>query len=795
MIRSYVKIAWRNLWKSKLFSFVNIFGLAIGLAAFWLIILYIGYEFSFDRFHAKADRIYRVAQHASWSDGNLDLAPTSSPFAQALKDDYPEIEETVRINPEGGGIITHNENTIIVDEAYFVDNSIFKVFTFEFIAGDPATALASPQSIVLTEALANKLFRATDEALGKTVFFENNFPNKVTGVVKDIPSNTHLRFSALRSLPENYTSGWQNFNLYTYVLLHEHADINQLRDKIPGFFSKYLKKEMGNVDYQMEFQPLTSIHLYSDLDYDLGANGNANNIYIFLAAAILIIIVAAINYMNLSAIRSSIRVREIGIRKVIGAGKSQLISLFLLEAILVSFIAMILALFLCELLLPFVKALSGIELSLWQFGIWNTIFAAFLIFGLVGVICGIYPAFFLSNFKTTAALKGQIGNISANITIRKSLVILQFVIAIVMISGSWTIYNQLKYVLQKDLGFNKDQVLTFHLSSQEAREKVAVLKQRLLQNPAVTGVAAASNPIGNNNIGANGFYLEQEDGQMSTSTKMIQRFSADEDFIETLEVGLLAGRNFSQDHTSGAYEAVLVNEALVKDAGWEQPIGKRIRFDIPGGQTAEVEVVGVINDFHIYSLQHEIAPLIIHRILPEDQDNIYVRLQPDGMKEAIAFVEETYAAIDPVTLDLHFLDQNFAQQYQSEQQQGNLLLVFTGLAVFLALLGLFGLTAFSAEKRSKEIGIRKVLGASIPNLIALLSKDFLKLVLIAFVIAVPVAWFLLGKWLQYFAYHVEIKWWVFAITALAVLVVSWATISYQSIKTALTNPVDSLKED
>lgn len=795
MLKNYFKIAWRNLWKSKLFSFINVFGLAVGVAAFWLILLFVGYELSFDRFHKKAERIYRVVQHAAWDNQELDVAITSAPFAPALVNDYPEIEAAVRVNSEGGGVMSYEKNQMVVNDAFFVDSNFFKVFSFEFLHGNPGVSLAKPQSIVLTESLAEKLFGDPSIALGKTIHFTNNFENVVTGVIKDVPINSHLNFSALRSFPANYTNGWQNFDIYTYILLNENSDIEHLESKLPQFFEKHLLSEMGEVDYKLELQPLTSIHLHSSLDYEIGANGDINTIYIFLAAAILILIIAAINYMNLTAARSSLRVREVGVRKVIGSTKTQLIAMFFCEAFVVSFIAILLALLFAELALPYVKGISGVEISVRQFGFAKTVLMFFVVLLLIVVFCGFYPAFFLSGFKTMSSLKGQLGNINSNIAIRKSMVVFQFVIATIMVLGSWIIYVQMQYVSQKDLGFNKEQVLTFHLSSKQAREKMDVLKATLEQNSSIKAVSVASNPIGNNNIGGRGYYIEQGDGEMPSSTQIFYNFEVDENFLNTLEINLIEGRNFSLDHAAEHSEAVLVNEALVKNAGWKNPLGKRIKYHTEDGNIAEVSVVGVVKDFHIYSLQHALTPLVIHRILPDDMDNVYVRIQPGDAKETLSYIETAYNEIESAPFRFQFLDQNFSQQYQSEQRQGKLLLVFTLLAVFLALLGLFGLTAFSAEQKNKEIGIRKVLGASIFSLVGLLSKDFMKLILVAFIIATPFAWFAINKWLQYFAYHIELSWTAFAITGIGITFIALTTVSYQALKAALANPIDALKDE
>lgn len=508
MFGNYIRIAWRNLIRNKMYATITIGGIAIGMAAFWLISLYVADEFSYDRYHEKAGRIFRVAQHTRWDGGNISQASTSAPFAGALQKEYAEIEEATRIVMEGDGIIKYNEKSLQVGDIFFADSNIFKVFTFPMLYGDPNTALQVPQAIVLTESLATKIFGNAEEALNKTIHFENNFPNLVTGVIKDIPENSHLRFSALRSMP-GYTGGWQNFNVFTYLLLKEGADHRQLEKKLPQFAAKTIMAIMRVNDYRMELQPLTSIHLSSSLQVEVSANSSMGRIYIFMAIAALVLIIAVINYMNLATARASVRIREVGVRKVIGSGRRHLIAMFITEALVMTFVAAIAAWFIVTALLPFFNSLSGKNLTVWRFGTSTTVAAVAIFMLVTGFISGSYPAFFLSRFKTIPALKGQMGNLATSILFRKSLVVFQFVVTVVMIAGSFIIYRQLQYTRQKDLGFNKDHVLTFHIHDRQVRSQTAAIKTQLLQNPLIQGVAVAGNPIGNNDLGAQGFHFEK----------------------------------------------------------------------------------------------------------------------------------------------------------------------------------------------------------------------------------------------------------------------------------------------
>ncbi|GAB3704485.1 ABC transporter permease [Spirosoma flavus] len=794
MLSNHIKITVRTFWKNKLFSGLNVVGLGIGMAAVWLMVLYVLDELSYDRFHTNADRIVRVVQYAQWQGGNLKLAPTSAPFAQALKNDYPEVEKAVRIHPEGGGVITYRDKKIEVNDISFTDPSVFDVFTFPFLYGDPTTALTKPQCIVLTKSIADNLFGDARKAVGQVIEFSNHYPNTVTGVIEDVPTNSHLQFRALRSLPENYTNGWQASDLYTYLLLTEGSNPKALEAKIPGFFQKYLRKEMGDIDYRMEFQPITSIHLSSHLDYETSANSNARTVYIFAVVALLILIIACINYVNLYTARALKRTREVGVRKAIGSHRSQLIGQFLTESMLMTLLAGFVSAILAKVALPYFNQIADKSLSM---GSLATTLLTVLVFSVViGLLSGLYPALRLSSFRPVSALQGQLGSQAGSIVFKQGLVIFQFVATIALIACSGIVYRQMRYVMNKDLGFNKEQVLTFHIDNQDVRQRVDALKEALQRNPVIQGASGASNPIGNNNIGGNGMFFEQN-GAIPANPQFVQKFSVDSDFLNTMQIKLLSGRNFSESFKSDQQNSVLVNETLVKELGWKEPVGKRVRYFIDNEKhTAEARVVGVVKDFHIYSLQHKIEPLVLQMPLPADKDNVYVRIQPEKATEAMAYIQSVYRTFDPAsTLDFHFLDENFSKQYKAEQKQGEVLLTFTILAILIACLGLFGLAAFAAEQRTKEIGVRKVLGASVMSIVTMLSKDFLKLVCIALIIATPIAWYAMNQWLQDFAYRVNLDWWVFALAGLLAVIIALATVSFQSMKAALANPVKSLRSE
>ncbi|GEO04562.1 ABC transporter permease [Adhaeribacter aerolatus] len=797
MLKNYFNIAWRNLRKHNAFAVINISGLALGLTAFWLITLYVADEMSYDRFHANADQIYRVVHYAHWGDNQMQLAPTSAPFGPALQAEFPEVKAFVRLVPEGGGVITYQNKRLKADDVFLADKNIFRVFSYPFLYGNPATALAKPDAIVLTESLAVKIFGSAATALNKTVKLNDQFTNLVTGVIKDVPENSHVQFSALQSLPANFTEGWQYFHLYTYLLLAPEANAKSLEAKLPAFAAKNIQKEMGVPDYRLALQPIKSIHLHSDLDYEIGANGNINTVYIFMAAALLILLIAIINYMNLTTARSFVRVREVGVRKVLGANQSQLIGLFLTESFLLTFLATVIAIFSIELALPYFNKFAGKELSVWQFGVGNTLFILVAFSFLISICSGSYPALFLSCFRAIPALKGQLGNLSASLLFRKSLVVFQFIIAVTMIFGSLVIYKQLSYAQTKDLGFNKEQVLTFHLESGKVREQVAVLKAQLLQSPFIEGAAVAGNPIGNNNIGGLGYWFDPENtGNFNAHNVSVQELMVDADFLQTLEIKLLAGRNFSR--TTDQFQSMLINETLMKKLGLKNPIGIKAQFNTDDkGTRGERAIIGVVKDFHTYSLQHKVEPMVL--VMPpvaSMQDNVYVKIQPHHTAEALAYLTRVFKQFDPNNaLEINFLDQNFARQYEAEQKQGKILLLFTILAVFISGLGLYGLATFTAAQRTKEIGIRKVLGATVANIVAILSKDFLKLVLLANVIAWPIAWWAMHNWLQNFAFKADLGLWIFVLTGVATLLIAMLTVSFQAVRSAVANPVESLRSE
>ncbi len=796
MFKNYFKIAWRTLVKNKIFSFINIAGLGLSLAAFWFIALFIAQELSYDRYHKNADRIYRLASHGNWEADKFDITGTSGLTAKALKNEYPEIEETVRIDPEGGGIISYNEKRFKEDAVFFTDPGFFKIFTHHFLAGDPLNALAKPGSVVITKTLCDKLFADPQAAINKTVYFDNNSPDVVSGVIEDVPENSHFTFQALRTMPADYTGDWGNFNIYTYILLKKNADVQALRAKMPAFIKKYFTANSLDIAYSIEFQPLTSIHLHSHLSYELGDKRNINYLYVLSIVGLLILIIAFINYTNITTARAAERLREVAVRKIIGSTRKNLVALFLTESILVILIAAGCSVVLVILTMPLFNGLTGKHLSPWNFGVINSM-AYLLIFSLIaGLIGGLYPALFLSGFKTIPALKKQAGNLRTQVVFRKSLVVFQFSVTVVMIAASIIIYSQLRYVSKKDLGFNQKQVLTFHLDSRPLRSQLPALRSALMQNPQVQAVGSAGNPIGNNNIGMIDYSVEKN-GALDPHSNLAFGLTVDEDFIPAMQIKMSEGRNFLKSMPTDS-NSVIVNEAFIRKQGWTNGTGKRIQSGLDSaGSVLYATIIGVIRDFHIYSLQHKIEPMILQ--LPRsanDKDNVYVRLSTHNIPQILQFMEQTFRKFDHESpFEYHFLDRNFAAQYVAEQKQGQVLLSFTILTICIACLGLFGLITFTTEQRVKEIGIRKVLGASVQSLVAMLTSGLLKLVLLSMLIAIPVGCLIMNTWLQDFAYRIHMQWWMFALAGTIALLIALATLSFQSIKAAIANPVKSLRTE
>jgi putative ABC transport system permease protein len=803
MIRNYMKIALRNLLKFKAYSFINIAGLAIGIAACMMILLYIKDELSYDRFNEKADQIYRVHTMGKLAGNEINIAVSPPPLGETLVREYPEVVQCTRLMPNTTMLIRYKDNVFNEANFFWADSTLFDVFTIPFIKGDPKTALAQPHTVVLTEKLAKKYF-GNEDPIDKIMNFEDGTPYTVKGVVKNCPANAHFHyeiFASIASLGLGDTPFWIANNFFTYIVLKKGVPGSQLEAKLPDFVKKYAGPQMRELfgasyddlrktgtRYEFQMQPLTSIHLNSHLDYELEPNSDIKYIYIFSIIAVFILLIACINFMNLSTARSVIRSKEVGIRKVLGSNKSQLVKQFLAESILLTLISVIAAIALVEIFLPSFNSLAGKELHTSYFNNFLAIPALIAAVLIVGLIAGSYPAFFLSSFKPVTVLKGKL-NGSGGSWLRSGLVVFQFAISIVLFIGTFVVYGQLKYVQQKSLGFDRDHVLV--ITRAWALEKQNTFKNELLNNTHIAGASFTDN-IPGRNFGQTVFKPE---GTSSPQQYILAVMSTDYDFAKTMKLKLSIGRFFSKENITDSL-AVVLNESAVKLLGITDPVGKRI---ISPGRTAEQNVsytiVGVLKDFHFESLHQKIRPLgiFLNRGLTA---YLPVRIGAGDVTGSVSFIESQWKKFVPdKPFEYFFMDDDYNKLYQSEQKTGEIFTVFSVLAIFIACLGLFGLAAFTAERRTKEIGIRKVLGASTPGIVILLSREFTKWVLLANLIAWPLAYYFMTNWLQNFAYRIDPGPGIFFLAAVAALFIALITVSFQAIKVAVANPVGALRSE
>ncbi|MGH7494331.1 MAG: ABC transporter permease [bacterium] len=796
MLKSFFKIAVRNLRKHKAHSSLNLTGLSIGMACCLLIFLYVVDELSYDTFNKKASRIYRVATASRFGDTETASALTPAPLAMALVQDFPEVQTATRLfTLFGEATISHGENRFNENRVFFADSTFFEVFNIPLIRGNPKAALTQRASIVLTEAAAQKYF-GEEDPLGKTLMLNTNIGLKVTGVSANVPHNAHFHFDFLISLASfgasrnpSFTS---QFNYHSYIVLQEGIPPERLEAQFPEAIKKYIGAQLPagagpaapGGQFRWWLQPLTDIHLHSHLAYEIEPNGNEIYVYIFSAIAVMILLIACINFMNLATARAASRFREIGVRKVLGSNRSQLVRQFLSEAILMSGMASLLALVLVELCVPSFNRLTGKHIDAEFFGNVPLVLILAGLALLVGVLAGSYPAFLMSAFRPVAALKGKLSASKSAFGIRGGLVVFQFVISISLIVGTLVVQQQLQYLQDKNLGFAKEQVLVLR-KAYALIGKYETFKQELLQNPSVLS-AAISHTIPGELFGLNGYRFENDPPEKSYSMNVLY---ADYDFVKTMGMEVIAGRDFSREFATDT-SAVLLNEAAVRLLGWSDPVGKQLL--LPGNKTWRGAVVGVVKDFHFASLHQEIRPLVIHNAAYAQY--LSLRIRSENIPATLAFIASQWRAFAPEQpLDYSFLDENFNGLYQAEQRTGKIAGAFAVLSVFIAVLGLFSLASFAAEQRTKEIGIRKVLGASVAGIVRLLSSEFVKLVLAANAIAWPIAFYVMNKWLQSFAYRVDIEWRVFVLAGGMAWLIALLTVSTQAIKAARANPVESLR--
>jgi putative ABC transport system permease protein len=820
MFKSYFKTAWRNLRKNKTFSVINIAGLAIGMAACLLILQYVSFEMSYDRFNKNAADIYRVTNDR-YQKGKLVQhgTITYSAIGRAMQDDYPEVIAHTRMEPFNSQVLGYGDKKIGDQKVLAVDNSFLTMFSYPFITGDAVHGLEAPNTIILTEKLARKLFDIQqnnfDAIIGKTVVASrDSFPYKITAVCKDVPENSHLAFDLLLSYNSLYSGGngrWKeadydftDSDFWHYIQLKPGTDYKALQAKLPAFSQKHFQgNKVSGSDETFLLQPLTRAHLYSNYEYEIGRTGSSTVVWGLLLIAVLIIVIAWVNYINLSTAKSMERAKEVGVRKVTGATRGQLIRQFLTESFMINVMALVLALLLVGLLQDgfnsliqhklsmsylFNQGITGVSISMAVIGL--------LVVGIVG--SGFYPAFVLSAFKPMLVLKGKYSTSNKGIVLRKVLVVGQFAITIALIIGSLVVYQQIRFVSKQNLGINLSQVLVVRPPILTGWDSTFIsrensFKNELKQLPHIQGASVIGRTVGDE-LGR-AFNVTRTDKDMDNKLSM-RNVSVDADFLDLYGVKLLTGRNFTGSDYNPDWNKlhnVLINEMAVKQLGFtanEDAMGKQIKLF-----GRNWDIIGVIKDFHQKSLRYPIEPTIL---LPSyGTDNpICIKVDTKDVAATVAAIKAKYLAFFPGNyFDYYFLDEKFNQQYADDQLFGKVFGIFAGFGIFIACLGLLGLSLFATAQRTKEIGVRKILGASIPNIVMLLSKDFIRLVLIAIVIASPLAWWVMHTWLQDFAYRTTISWWVFVVTGVLAILIALLTISFQAIKAAMANPVKSLRTE
>ena len=800
MIRNYIKTAVRSLMKNKGFTLLNVLGLSVGLATCLLIVFYVVDEFSYDRYNVNADRIYRVTEEVSLNGNHMVSASTEKPLLDALKD-FPQIEKETRIIPKGSlfyspqkFFIRKGNTNISENNVAYAESGLFDVFTLPMIQGNPSTSLTDPHSAVITESTAKKYFNRID-VVGQTLTINDTGLYKVTGVIKDIPAQSHFNYDFIlsySSIPEYKATGWGYASLHNYLLLKTGADVKKLESQIQAieiknsFDSKAWST--GSNYLKVVLTPLLDIHLRSSASYELTENGNIEYVYIFSVIAIFILLIACVNFMNLSTARSSNRAKEVGVRKVLGSARKYLVAQFLTESMLVTLVSTIIAVALAWLALPLFNQMADKHLAFTTQSLTWLLPTLAVVVLVIGFLAGSYPAFYLSAFQPIEVLKGKIAAGFKGGFLRSFLVVFQFSISIFLIIGTLVIYNQLNYIHTKSLGYNRSQMLVIKNTGTLGKQ-AKIFKEQLKQMPGVINATMSSYLPTGDERNATGLFPELP---IDIKHDILTEFwPVDEDYLNTLGIKLVAGRNFSRQLASDS-AAMIVNEAFVKKFAQKDPMNKVLYRDSYGIQA--YHIIGVVKDFHFSSLKDEINPQAFY--LDEDRGAITAKVNTANLPALMSKVQDQWKGMSPnMAFTYSFMDQDFDAAYRSEQRIGTIFISFTALAIAIACLGLFGLAAYAAEQRNKEIGVRKVLGASVSAIVSMLSMDFIKLVFISILIASPIAWWAMSKWLQGFAYRVNISWWIIASAGGAAILIAFVTISFQSIKAAIANPVDSLRSE
>ncbi|ELR72877.1 putative FtsX-related transmembrane transport protein [Fulvivirga imtechensis AK7] len=790
MLRNYIKISLRNLWKQKVFSLINISGLTLGISVCMVIYLYVNDQLSYDSFHAQSDRIYRLLRIGNLNGEKYLIGVTSGPFAEALHTDFPEeVDQTVRMS-FGEGLVAYEDKVFMEEKFSLADSNFLDVFTFPLAQGNPKTALDQPNSVIITGEIARKYF-GDDSPLNKMIRVDNEFDLMVTGVFEELPAKSHMDFDFVGNLAllrnASYFSDWWSNSFITYVLLNDPASESHLEAQFPGFMDKYFGKDFETMTNRIDItlQPLSETYFEQDVRYDEVLHGSKSSVIVFSVVGIFIFLIACINFMNLATAKSVLRAREVGVRKTLGSSKKGLMIQFLGEAFLISGVSVVLAFMSIEVVLPVFNHTFGLELSLTHELPVLLPMLGFIIV-VTGLLSGIYPAFILSAYKPVEVLKGKVKSGKSGVGFRKVLVILQFTTSAFLIIMTLMVGRQMNFIQEKDLGFDKQQVLTFPLNHTEIRNNREAFKNKMLEHPAILSVGAGTGIPG-------GFHdTMTADIEGLDENPRFRTLFADADYFRSFGLQIVAGRGFRKDHAADHNQVVVLNERAVRETGLtnDEIIGRRLSISF---DSIPKTVVGVVKDYNFSSLKAGIEPLMITN--RTNGRMMAIKIQGD-VKDAVEYIENAWSAHSagyPIAYE--FLDENFNRLYQTEQLQGRLFTIFSGIVIFISCLGIFGLATFTANQRLKEIGIRKALGASIKSITSLLVKDYLVLVLIANLVAWPLGWYFSRQWLDQFAYKVSIGVEVFALTLLVAMAIALASVVMQSVKAAMANPVDVLKEE
>jgi putative ABC transport system permease protein len=803
MFKNDMKMALRTIKHNKGYTLINMTGLAVGIASCLLILLYVKHELSYDRFHTNAERIVRIGMRAEFGTNNFIIADGPAPLAEVLRTDLPEVVDSTRLYAVRQAYLGYEDKQFKEEDFVYADPNVFDIFTLDLIVGDPETVLDQPGSILITPAIAEKYF-GTMDVLGRVLQGENDRSFKVTGIMQEFPENSHFKFDLMASsagYPPSEAPHWIDNGIFTYILLDKNIPVSQLEAKLPELTKKYVEPtiqegfgmsfdkflETGNF-FGFHAQPLLDIHLHSTVSNDWETSGNYNTVLMFTAIALLILIVACINFTNLATARASKRANEVGVRKVVGSYRRQLVQQFLTESLFLSVLAFAIALILVRLALPGFNQLMDKEISMAVLGTWY-IPPLLIAFALgVGTLAGVYPAFMLAAFRPAAVLKGKIQSSLRGRRLRSGLVVFQFFTTVVLFIGTILIFNQLQFMRNKDLGFDKEHVVIIQNAHMIGDQQDA-FKAELRKNPDILGAAySATGPF--MSLTAQVYRKEGQDIQTNYTLVNIE---TDYDWLDTYRVKMKDGRFFSKENSTDT-SAMILNEAAVRAVGLEEPvIGKQLQWLADEGTT--FTIIGTVEDFHMQSLHEAIRPMVMTLEQPDRPFRLLsLRIGPGKTADVLAYVEEQWKAFGPAQpVDTVFMDERFERGYDSETRTGNVFSAFAGLAIFIACLGLFGLASFMAEQKTKEIGVRKILGASVPGILVLLSKEYIKWLALANLLAWPLAYYAVHKWLQNFAFRTGITVWPFLLAGGAALAVALLTVSYQSIKAALAQPIKSLR--